>query len=119
MLRGLVLLPYRLAVQALQQARLLTPLHPKLESIALPVGGLDESKAHGIVFALRQTATTPEVRRSPFAVCTTVLKTCCPYLNGIHPSLRPRPHHLLHMQEQEVADAWLLALMIEQATADR
>ena len=67
MLRGLLLLPYRLAVQTLQQARLLTPLRAKLESIALPVGGLDESKAHGIVFALRQTATTPEVRRPPSA----------------------------------------------------
>ena len=75
MLRGLVLLPYRLAIQALQQARLLTTLQTKLDSIALPVGGLDESKAHGIVFALRQTATTPEVRRPHSAICIVVLKT--------------------------------------------
>ncbi len=99
----------------------------KRRAYNLPVAGLDQAKAQGIMFALRRAATNPEVQQSGRTIlglqralaarnssATTVLErpkgprppTCCP------------PGSQL-LQEERIAGDWLAAWQLSQVASNR
>lgn len=66
LIRRIIRLPAKVLKQT---AKRLTFSRLPVRSTTLPVAGLDESHAHTVLSALRQTARTPEASRKPAVLC--------------------------------------------------